>query len=325
MMKKSALAVVVAASMLPAAAMAETTLYGQARVFFVNDDNGTNDAWALESEASRLGVKGSAELDGNLEAIYKLEYEVDPADSGAASGNGAVEQVFKRRNQYVGLKGNFGQVILGRHDTPLKKAQGKIDLFNDYYEADIKRALTPVVENGENRVNSVIYYKSPAIADAVNIHVALVPGETPGGDDGIADSTSIAVTYNTDSLFLSLASDDFANDDKLVRLAGQFKGDGFGAGLIYQTAENAAGTEETGFVLSGYYKATDNTKLKLQHVSSEVDATGGTETTQTTLGVDYKLGKKTTLAGYYTTREQEAAGTTLAERDVFGAGLIHKF
>ena len=31
----------------------------------------------------------------------------------------------------VGLKGAFGKVFMGMHDTPTKKAQGKVDLFND--------------------------------------------------------------------------------------------------------------------------------------------------------------------------------------------------
>lgn len=324
MMKKSALAVVVAASMIPAAAMAETTLYGQARVFVVNEDDGTDDAFLVESEASRIGIKGSAELDGDLEAIYKFEYEVDPSDDNTGG-------IGKNRNNYVGLKGNFGQVVIGTHDTPLKKAQGKIDLFSDYYEADIKKALTTGLGEkkliGENREKNIIYYKSPKVADAINIHVALIPGENAGtnGEDGIADNTSIAVTYKTDNLFFSLANDTRSNDDTVTRLAGQFKSGAFGVGAIYQIAEDdSANTEEDGFVLSGFFKASDNVKLKLQHVMSEVD-NNGAETTQTTAGVDYKLGKKTTLAGYFTTREVETGGTTTAEKDIFGAGLIHKF
>jgi predicted porin len=324
MFKKSALAVVVAASMIPAAAMADTTVYGQARVFAVNEDNGTDDAFLLESEASRIGIKGNAELDGDLEVIYKFEYEVDPADD----SNGGIG---KNRNNYVGLKGNFGQVIFGTHDTPLKKAQGKVDLFSDYYEADIKKALTSGLGEkkliGENREKNIAYYKSPKIADAINIHVALMPGETAGDadKDGIADNTSIAVTYKVDNLFLSLANDQRSNDDSVTRIAAQFKSGAFGVGALYQMAEDdSADLDEDGFVLSGYFKASDNVKLKLQHVMSEVDKSGP-ETTQTTAGVDYKLGKKTTLAGYFTTREVEVAGATSDELDLFGLGLIHKF
>lgn len=325
MIKKSALAVVVAASMLPAAAMADTTVYGQARLFFVNQDEGTGgatqDAWHVESEASRLGVKGSAELDHGLEAIYKFEYEVDPAE-GAGIG--------KNRNNYVGLKGDFGQVIIGMHDTPLKKAQGKIDQFNDYHKADIKEALDPAVEDGENRVSNIVYYKSPKIADAVNVHVAFIPGEQAGvsNNDGIADSTSIALTYKTDNLYLAIANDDFANDDKTTRLAAQFKSGPFGVGAIAQKSEDLS-NEETAFVVSGFFKASDNVKLKAQVVSGKAETLAGVdgdETMQTTIGADYKLGKKTTAVAYFTSFEEEnAGGTTIKEFDVFGLGLIHKF
>ena len=324
MFKKNALAVVVAASMIPAAAMADTSVYGQARVFFVNQDDGTNDAWKLQSEASRLGVKGSAELDHELEVVYKYEFQVDPTDGEGGKIKG---DVFSARNQYVGLKGNFGQVIFGKNDTPLKKSQGKIDLFSDYTEADMKKAGVA----GENRSNNIVYYKSPKIAEAVNIHVAFIPGENAGtnGEDGIADNTSIAATFKQDNLYFALAADDYSNDSSIVRLSGQYKADAFGAGLIYNMSEDSSKDEANSIVVSGYFNATDALKLKLQHVSTQEETSAGVdgdETTQTTFGADYKLGKKTTAVAYFTSRETEDnAGATTDELDQFGLGLIHKF
>ena len=360
MIKKSALAVVVAASMLPAAAMAETTVYGQVRAFFVNEENGLantdKDNWAMQSEASRLGVKGSSELDNDLEAIYKLEYEVDPTGEAAGlTGN---------RNMYVGLKGGFGQVIFGRHDTPLKKSQGKVDQFSDYYGADMKYGLS-----GEERLNNIVYYKSPKIADVVNIHVAFAPGEgknidvQTGVEDGIADATSIAITYKTENLYLALANDTNVGDgskildgaieneidggpgsitldnlDSVTRLTAQFKADSFGVGAIFQTAETAAqdvqgngnnvSVDEEAILVSGFFKVTDAVKLKAQIITAthEIDgATNDFETDIVTFGADYKLGKKTTATAYLTNRETKIASNKLEEADIFGLGLIHKF
>lgn len=368
MFKKSALAVVVAASMIPAAAMAEATLYGQARIFFVNEDNGlattNSDQWDMKSEASRLGVKGSAELDHGLEAIYKLEFEVDPA--------GDTEGIQKNRNGYVGLKGDFGQVIFGKHDTPLKKSQGKVDLFSDYAGADMKYGLS-----GEERIDNLVYYKSPKIADAISLHVGFAPGEgndvdvDGSNDQGIADMTSLAVTYNADNLYFALAHDQNIGDgskildgaietvldaasnalggseltldnlDSVTRLTGQFKGDGFGIGAIFQTAETSpqniftagnTSVEEEAILLSAYVKASDSIKLKAQLIQTTHDisqANSEFETSIATLGADYKLGKKTTATAYYTTRDTElnagAATVDVEEADLFGLGLIHKF
>lgn len=355
MLKKSALAAVVAASLVPAAALADATVYGQARVFFVNEDDGSDDVWEMKSDASRLGVKGSAELENNLEAIYQFEFEVDPV--------GDEEGISKNRNGYVGLKGNFGQVIFGKHDTPLKKSQGNVDLFSDYAGADMKQGLS-----GEERIDNLVYYKSPKIADAINIHLGFAPGENNDvdvdgeADNGVADQTSIAVTYSTDNIYLAVARDsnigdgssaldgviedavdaigsiDLDNLDSVTRLTGQYKSDSFGVGAIVQTAETVAQdifstgdeltAEETAFLVSGYFKATDNIKLKAQVIQAthEIDDVDEEfETNITTLGVDYKLGKKTTATAYATSRETELDGTTVEESDLFGLGLIHKF
>jgi len=354
MFKKSALAVVVAASMIPAAAMADTTVYGQAHLFFLNNSNIDEapkatpntevEAWEMTSEASRLGVKGSAELEGNLEVIYKLEYEVDP--TGEAGG------IQKSRNQYVGLKGGFGQVVFGRHDTPMKKAQGKVDQFSDYAYSDMKYTIA-----GENRLNNLVYFKSPTIADTLNIHVSFAPGEnnnvdgtastkTNGEEEtGIADQTSLAVTYKTDSLFLSLANDsDVGKETKLLkevgstgalknltRLSTQYKADTFGAGFLYATGKDQAKTMDyNAYLLSGYFKASDNIKLKAQISNGTVEPKAASSkdvtTDMVTLGADYTLGKKTTAAAYFTTQKAENENSaTKFERDIFGLGLIHKF
>ena len=55
-----------------------------------------------------------------------------------------------------GIKGSFGTVWAGKHDTPTKLAQGKIDLFNDL-EGDIKNTF-----EGENRVSNIVAYSSPS-------------------------------------------------------------------------------------------------------------------------------------------------------------------
>ena len=171
-MKRSLLALAVSTSIIgPTVALADgPKVYGRMDVSLdnVSIDNGTdatNDSgsnWAVTSHASRFGVKGSAELLNNLDAVYKIEWEVD------AEGDG---ETLKQRNRYVGLKGGFGTVLLGQMDTPLKKAQGKIDLFSDH-AADIKN----VVE-GELRAKNVIAYSTPKIADSITATLALMQEE----------------------------------------------------------------------------------------------------------------------------------------------------
>ena len=101
-------------------------VYGKANLSVVSQDFGAYDEWALNSNASRLGIKGKTEISEGLEIVYQAEYEVC-IDSGDCKG-----QTFKQRNTFVGIKGGFGMVWAGKHDTPTKLSQKKIDLFNDF-------------------------------------------------------------------------------------------------------------------------------------------------------------------------------------------------
>ncbi|MFT5002877.1 MAG: putative porin, partial [Flavobacteriales bacterium] len=101
----------------------------------------------LKSNASRVGVKGKYYLENDLTAIYKLEWQVNINDD--------TKDTLTARNQWVGVKGSFGELTVGRSDTTLKVSQGKFDLFNDY-EGDLKHLFI-----GENRVADSVTYKSP--------------------------------------------------------------------------------------------------------------------------------------------------------------------
>ncbi|WP_227498019.1 porin [Marinobacter santoriniensis] len=65
-MKKQLLALAVGSMVVvPSVALADKgpTVYGKVNVSYENQDNGTNDEWKLESNSSRIGVKGALDLD----------------------------------------------------------------------------------------------------------------------------------------------------------------------------------------------------------------------------------------------------------------------
>jgi predicted porin len=160
-MKKTALSLAIAA-VLPAFANAEKvevempSFYGKVNVSVQNTQEGDDSISEVVSNASRLGVKGKIQLNHGLEGIYQFEYEtqVDDGDKGG--------QTFAQRNIFAGIKGGFGQVIVGMFDTPLKKAQKKIDLFNDL-EGDIKSAIT----KSDKRKEDSIQYSTPKMSGLV--------------------------------------------------------------------------------------------------------------------------------------------------------------
>jgi len=117
-----------AAIAMPGVALADgPTVYGKVNVSYEmvgwnveipsEDLDLDSDNWQVISNASRVGVKGSENITDDLKAIYQIEWGVN-IDSGTD---------MSQRDRFVGLSGGFGTVKVGKFDSPLKKAQGKVD------------------------------------------------------------------------------------------------------------------------------------------------------------------------------------------------------
>ena len=300
----------------------DTKVYGRADVSYQYESykygaDQDGKTFVLKSNASRIGVKGDKSLnDDGLSAVYQLEWEVDFTDKDSKNGDG--DNILKARNSFIGLTGGFGTVVVGTHDTPLKKAQGKIDIFGDL-EGDIKHLI-----KGENRVNNVLQYSSPKLADAVVANIAIVPGEeTEDGsdvDNGVADAISASLVYKTDDLYAAFAIDDSVGGLDTIRLVGQVKVQDAKIGLLYQVSEpsEGAGDDEDGIILSASYKIGQET-LKFQYGVSDMKEKG---LEQVSVGIDHKLAKKTKLYAFLT---NTTADDDAEEEMIVAAGIQHKF
>ena len=243
-------------------------LYGKVNVSVVNSDSGSEDTWKLNSNASRIGLKGSTQVSEGLTVFYKTEFQVD------VDGDG---DVFKQRNIFAGVKGSFGSVLAGKNDTPTKLAQKKIDLFNDL-EGDIKKTFA-----GENRMSNIIAYTTPKYGN-FSATYAVMPSE---GDNGsLSDATSYSVSYSKDDLYVAVASDSDVKGADLLRVVSQYKVDAWQLGLMYQENDT---TNESGYFASAAYKS-NNITYKAQYGSNEND-TDGSDKTTLSVGADLKLAK----------------------------------
>lgn len=327
-MKRTLIALAVAATIaLPVAAQAAPKVYGKMNLTVenVDDDLKAEDRWEVRSNKSRFGVKGEDELTASLSAVYQIEWEVDGA------GNESVD--LAQRNRYVGIKSmDIGALKLGKYDSYLKQTEGKVDQFNDleYTSGDMNGVLT-----GQNRVNNIIGYESPKIADMLTINVGVMPGEgggVAGKDNGLADHITSSVVLDMGDFYLALGYDKdmvskyaaigtfqtalssttypaSAKSDTL-RLVGVYSmGDtGLTLGALYQTSERSdtvsgATPKEDGFLVSAAYALTEEWKVKAQYVASttELDTTRkDVDLTQMSVGVDYNFTKKTLAYAFYT-------------------------
>jgi predicted porin len=363
----------------PMTVMADATVYGKMHIAVENmsldDDNLCRDAvalagdigvdidqsnlsdwcnlerWQIENRNSRLGIKGSEDLGDGLKAIYKLEFAVNPVEDGEGG-------LVKGRNQYVGLAGDFGTALVGRHDTPLKMSQGKFDQFNDTV-ADIKDVIP-----GEDRIGNVIAYVSPNLSGFTAVG-AIVAGENGDGDPdeltGLADHYSLAGMYSNGPFYAALAYnsydlgkaiDGISPSPSLWRGTFVYSADMFSVGAMYSNFEYDINgqSDSAAWGLSGSFKVGGNGKIKAQYLQGDnpVGKIGdvvsftpnvtlplpiellseGTiedaETTQWTVGYDYSFSKRTTLYALYNAMQVEIANYDLTE-DTFAIGMIHNF
>jgi predicted porin len=274
-------------------------LYGKINVAVVNSDSGSTDTWKLNSNASRIGLKGSSQISEGLSVFYKTEFEVC-VDDGDCKGN-----TLGQRNIFAGIKGQYGSLLAGKNDTPTKQAQKKIDLFNDSV-GDIKKTFA-----GENRMSNIIAYTTPKYGN-FSASYAIMPSEADDG--GLADSKSYSVNYKKDRLYVAVASDSNVKDADILRIVSQYKLDAWKLGFMYQENDT---TNESGYFTSAAYKS-DNITYKAQYGNNENDTEGSDKTTLS-LGADFKLAKNTKSFVFFTDNESSSSTKT------FGLGLEHKF
>ena len=277
-------------------------LYGKINVAVVNSDSGSTDTWKLNSNASRIGLKGSSQISEGLSVFYKTEFEVD------VDGDG---DVFKQRNIYAGIKGQYGSLLAGKNDTPTKQAQKKIDLFNDSV-GDIKKTFA-----GENRMSNIIAYTSPKYGN-FSASYAIMPSEADDG--GLADSKSYSVNYKKDGLYVAVAADSNVKDADLLRAVSQYKFGAWQIGFMYQDNDTA---DKSGYFASAAYKS-GNVTYKAQYGVNEADSSNAEDTTLS-LGADLKLAKKTKAFVFFTDNKIEIDPEKAGIEESFGIGLEHKF
>ncbi len=161
-MKTKIIALAVAAASVAPAAMAQTanpvTLYGRVYVAFENvkADGGTAAPVASRNRvqnygSSLLGVRGVEDLGGGLQAFFQLETEFRPDNNNSTFGN---------RNSGVGLKGDFGTIVLGRWDAPYKTVGQRFDQFSNTTLAGYTAVMADS-GNFSRREQNVVEYWSP--------------------------------------------------------------------------------------------------------------------------------------------------------------------
>ena len=311
-------------------AISAPKVYGKLNIALNNNgSDGVNEKEIdFISNSSRLGLKGQLEMQDGLVGLYQIEYQIDPVDGHARDEvrgeNGEIEvtdSTFTQRNSYVGLKGSFGTLKLGKHDTPLKKASLKVDLFNDL-KGDIKN-----ITDGENRITSFLGYDSPVFGGGVSISVSLSKGKDDGVigtdlDGEFGTNLSASLKYDIEVIQFVIATEKASiKGFDHNRLGMMIPAGLVTIGLIHTTTKSTVGNsvdyDATTISIAGKV-ADGNGRVKFQYGTSDKSA----GLTQTQIGYDHKLFKNFKILAYHTVRSQDAVNSDDAHT---GLGIEYKF
>ncbi len=149
---------------------------------------------------SYLGVSGSEDLGGGLQARFVLE-AFHRMDTGAQGRFG--NDTFFARNAYVALSGAFGSTALGRNTTPLFLSTLQFNAFGDsfafspsirqYFTAPALPGGTPTAAVGDSGWSNSLLYVSPRQPSGLAFSVLFNAGE--GASNALGRNLSASVSY----------------------------------------------------------------------------------------------------------------------------------
>lgn len=247
-------------------------LYGLGHVSLDHVDDGQTSDIYTASNSSRLGVKGSFDISSDLQVFFQYESGVDLTAQGVNDGNGPADtqgQFFtKGRPTHLGLRGRFGQVLIG-HTNALDQWANHFNPFADYI-GDLGNLWGGTGMPG--RVDNAIQYTTPNYK-GFNLVTTYVPEENGAG---------------TDRLFMK----------------GNYRMGNFEAGMVYATIAQGPGRldHHSQAVIFGY----DFGRVKLgSAVQFESDVMGmpGVSRNSYSFGGSMPMGRKGTLKAQFTTTE----------------------
>lgn len=191
--KRKTAVLVALACILVGAAQAEDSykVYGKLHMTLELLSNSEDSQLAVSNNGSRFGLKGIKDLDKGIQMIWQFEQNVNVAQKGA--------ETLANRNSFLGLKGTWGTMLYGIHDTPYKTMGSKITFFRDEI-GDYRQTAF----GWDRRLQDVVMYITPER----NGFQGRAMYEVDQGTMGAAEAKTVmsgSVHYKKCGLFLGAA------------------------------------------------------------------------------------------------------------------------
>ncbi len=302
-MKKLLAIAVAAAITVPMAASADTKVYGKVHAQL---NKVTGGKWDVKSSSSRIGLKGSNALDNGLTATHKLEMDVDGLVN---DQDGKKKAPIQARDSWVGLKGAFGEVRVGRHTVPS-------DIMDD--AADFMTNGGAFNEETGRVPNALAY-----IGKFGNVGFAAARVQ-PGNDAGVAHD--LMANYKAGPIYAGAGVTALKDGKAGAKVALAYKGANYGVGLVAgkttldKAAKDANKNADTFTTVSGKY-GFGKAYAAAEFGSLKIDADDSSDTSFL-VELGYGLGKSTkTYVDFKSVKDDSADKTTKSTN----IGLVHSF
>jgi predicted porin len=345
-MKKSILAIALAATMAAPAAMAAPTVYGNVHLSLNQADNDIPNAdnnLSVSSNTSALGVKGSEDLGDGLKAIYKVEFGVTigPGPTTDPDGdfiNGSTAGGLTGRDQFVGLKGGFGTVKFGTMSSNYKQMGGKVDpLYRTPLEGRGFLNTQSKLHGGKGmnrgRQTHTAQYVSPKMAG-----IQLVANTTFSGSND--ETSGIGIRWSNKAFLVyadyitgqgTTAGQGGVQDcvapacetNDATKVGAKFSAKAFDVAAQYEMAEDRAGADY--IFLAGTFNVNANNALILTYGMADVKVAAGSPSADydgIALAYNHKMSKMTNVYVGYGAKSSDVANS---DESMITAGIRKKF
>ena len=310
------------------------TIYGRS-VMSVNqvETGSTNKVTELRDNASRLGFRGVEDLGGGMSALFGLEMGIS-SDSGATTS-----PVF--RNSYVGLRGNWGTLALGRLDSANPTGSpiySQITSLTHFAPNDAgATASSGTMQNARNRTSDSIGYASPKIGGmTVRARMYFRGTGTATQPEDAAKATDLGLEYQTGQLKTAIA---YAKDTRTGGLNNNEFSDKWQVGVNYQiqknwdlyalvgldTYKNTTTTrQDVEYKLLGTAYTMGQHKVVLNTMRRDVQSSLTGVRTKNQLSYQYLLSKRTDLQAFIDKDSVDSSRSNVKVRAI-GLGVRHNF
>lgn len=246
---------------------------------------------------SRLGLRGSEDLGGGLRAVFNIESGFHPGTGTSLQGTAtadygqeAVTSRFWGREAWVGLRGGWGGVLLGRQYTVAHSLAARFQPLGNPNNLALSVFSSHHIARQDNMVRF----------DAKLGDVELLASHTLGGQGSTSanSSSALGAGYTRGALFL---------------------------GAYLQQMNNRAGTEKRKIVgLGGNYRINPTLALYggTMQRSAQVSAQ---ENKVWTVGTNIELTRQTTLSVAYFDDSQSGTAALEGSRKVVWASANYRF